>query len=121
MRKQHPRKKRPTAPKAVLRLPDLDQAESEVLNSLTSSSVIVNEAFVKRYLASRDPLGVYIGEGSGPDVKANIVIVGLCASFDYRDLRDDSAQAFFPMFEGDEGRINLPPSSFKDRRYLRKY
>jgi hypothetical protein len=37
MRKQHPRKKRRTAPKAVLRLPDLDQAESGVLNSLTSA------------------------------------------------------------------------------------
>jgi len=37
MRKQHPRKKRRAAPKAVLRLPDLDQAESGVLNSLTSA------------------------------------------------------------------------------------
>lgn len=36
MRKQHPRKRRRTAPKAVLRLPDLDQAESGILNSLTS-------------------------------------------------------------------------------------
>jgi hypothetical protein len=37
MRKQHPRKKRRTAPKTVLRLPDLDQAKSAVLNSLTSA------------------------------------------------------------------------------------
>ena len=37
MREQHPRKKRRTAAKAVLRLPDLDQAESGVLNSLTSA------------------------------------------------------------------------------------
>src|SRR5919109_1642075 len=36
MRKQHPRKKRRTAPKTVLRLPDLDQAKSAVLNSLRS-------------------------------------------------------------------------------------
>jgi hypothetical protein len=35
MRKQHPRKKRRAAPKAVLRLTDLDQAKSAVLNSLT--------------------------------------------------------------------------------------
>jgi len=34
MRKQHPKKHR-TAPKTVLRLPDLDQAKSAVLNSLT--------------------------------------------------------------------------------------
>ena len=37
MRKQHPRKKRRTAPKTVLRLSDLDQAKSAVLNSLTST------------------------------------------------------------------------------------
>ena len=37
MRKQHPKKKRRAPPKAVLRLPDLDQAESAVLNSLTSA------------------------------------------------------------------------------------
>src|SRR6188472_2047388 len=37
MQKQHPRKKRRTAPKTVLRLPDLDQANSAVLNSLTSA------------------------------------------------------------------------------------
>jgi hypothetical protein len=36
MRKQQKRKKRPVSPKAVLRLPDLDQAKSAVLNSLTS-------------------------------------------------------------------------------------
>src|SRR6188472_3290803 len=37
MQKQHPRKKRRTAPKTVLRLPDLDQAKSAVLDSLTSA------------------------------------------------------------------------------------
>ena len=37
MRKRHPRKKRHAAPKTVLGLPDLDQAKSTVLNSLTSA------------------------------------------------------------------------------------
>src|SRR3954451_21854451 len=36
MPKQHLRKKRRTAPKRVLRLPDLDQAKSAVVNSLSS-------------------------------------------------------------------------------------
>ena len=37
MRKQHSKKKRRTPPKTILRLPDLDQAKSAVLNSLTST------------------------------------------------------------------------------------
>src|SRR5690242_803746 len=37
MRKQHPRKKRRTAPKTVLRLPDLHRAKFAILNSLTSA------------------------------------------------------------------------------------
>jgi hypothetical protein len=36
MRKQQSRKKRHVPPKTVLRLPDLDQAKSAVLNRLTS-------------------------------------------------------------------------------------
>ena len=36
MRKLHPRKKRCAPPKTILRLPDLGQAKSAVLNSLTS-------------------------------------------------------------------------------------
>jgi predicted permease len=67
-------------------------------------TAIVNEAFAKRYLAGRNPLGLHVGVGSGPDIKPDIVIVGVCSSFNYRDLRDNSEQAFFPMFEGqDEG------------------
>ncbi|HET7841738.1 MAG TPA: FtsX-like permease family protein, partial [Terriglobia bacterium] len=79
-----------------------DARDSRPAGEAGHRSVIVNEAFVKRYLAGRDPLGVHIGEGSGPDVKPDVVIVGVCASFNYRGLRDDSEQAFFPMFEGED-------------------
>ena len=65
-------------------------------------SAIVNQAFVRRYLAGVDPLGVRIGEGSYPDVKPEIVVVGVVADFSYRNLREDSEQAFFPIFEGDD-------------------
>ncbi|HEV2195340.1 MAG TPA: ABC transporter permease [Candidatus Acidoferrum sp.] len=79
-----------------------DARDSRPAGEAGHRSVIVNEAFVKRYLAGRDPLGIHIGEGSGPDVKPDVVIVGVCASFNYRGLRDDSEQAFFPMFEGED-------------------
>ncbi len=81
---------------------DFDARDSRPAGEAGHHSAIVNEAFVKRYLADRDPLGVHIGEGSGPDVKPEVVIVGVCAGFNYRGLRDDSEQAFFPMFEGDD-------------------
>jgi predicted permease len=81
---------------------DFDARDVRPTGEAGHRSVIVNEAFVKRYLAGRDPLGIHIGEGSGPDIKPDVTIVGVCASFNYRDLRDNSEQAFFPMFEGDD-------------------
>jgi hypothetical protein len=96
---------------------DFDVRDSRPAGEVGHRSAIVNEAFVKRYLAGRDPLGIHFGVGSGPDVKSDIVIVGVCASFNWvdrwassavvgrfrnRGLRDDSEQAFFPMFESED-------------------
>jgi predicted permease len=81
---------------------DFDARDSRPAGEAGHRSAIVNEAFVRRYLAGRDPLGIHIGEGSGPDVKPDVVIVGVCAGFNYRDLRDDSEKAFFPIFEGED-------------------
>ena len=81
---------------------DFDARDSRPVGEAGHRSAIVNEAFVRRYLAGRDPLGIHIGEGSGPDVKPDVVIVGVCAGFNYRDLRDDSEKAFFPIFEGED-------------------
>src|SRR5579862_1240087 len=81
---------------------DFDTHDSRPAGTLGLRSAIVNEAFVKRYLAGRDPLGTHIAVGSGPDAKADIVIVGVCTGFNYRDLRDNSEQAFFPLYESDD-------------------
>ncbi len=81
---------------------DFDAHDSRPAGENGLRSAIVNEAFVKRYLAGRDPLGIHISEGSGPDAKPDIEIVGVCASFNYRGLRDNSEQAYFPMFEGQD-------------------
>jgi predicted permease len=62
-------------------------------------SAIVNEAFVKRYLGGRNPLGVRICQGSGPDAKPNTEIIGVVSNFSYRGIREESEQAYFP-FEG---------------------
>ena len=63
-------------------------------------SAIVNEAFVKRYLGGRNPLGMRICEGSGPDARPNVESVGVVSNFSYRGIREESEQAFFP-FQGE--------------------
>ena len=65
-----------------------------------SRSAIVNEEFVKRYLGGRNPLGVRICQGSGPDAKPNTEIIGVVSNFSYRGIREESEQAYFP-FEGE--------------------
>jgi predicted permease len=65
-------------------------------------SAIVSESFVKRYLGGRNPLGLLICEGTGPDAKPNIQIVGVMSNFSYRGLREDAPQAYFPYLEGND-------------------
>ena len=93
----------PTVGVRILAGRDFDARDSRPPGEVGLHTAIVNEAFAKRYLAGRNPLGMHIGVGSGPDVKPDIVIVGVCSSFNYRDLRDNSEQAFFPMWEGQDG------------------
>jgi len=81
---------------------NFDERDSRPPGETGRRSAIVNQAFVRSYLAGVDPLGVRIGEGSGPNVKPGIAIVGVVADFSYRNLREDSEQIFFPIFEGDD-------------------
>lgn len=78
---------------------NFDEHDSRPPHGSGARSAIVNEAFVKRYLRGQDPLGVLICQGSGPDAKPAIPIVGVVSDFAYRDLRGDSEQAFFPFLE----------------------
>ncbi len=79
---------------------DFDERDSRPVGQQGERSAIVNESFVKRYLAGRNPLGARICQGSGPDAKPNIEIVGVVADFSYRGLREESEQAYFSIFEG---------------------
>ncbi len=81
---------------------DFDQRDSRAAAQTGSRSAIVNQAFVKRYLAGRDPLGVLIGVGDGPDVEPDIPIVGVVTDLNYRGLREESEQAFFPISDKNE-------------------
>jgi predicted permease len=68
-------------------------------------AAIVNEAFVKRYLHGRSPLGSLICFENGPDAQPNIPIIGVVETFSYRGLREDSEQAFFPVFDDAGGQF----------------
>ncbi|HLK68602.1 MAG TPA: ABC transporter permease [Bryobacteraceae bacterium] len=81
---------------------DFDQSDSHPPGEIGPRSAIVNQAFVKRYLAGRDPLGVLIARGGSSDVKPNCRIVGVVSDMSYRGLRDNSEQVFFPLFEHDD-------------------
>src|SRR5579864_7925620 len=81
---------------------DFDQSDTLSVGEIGPRCAIVNEAFVERYLAGRDPLGVLIARGGSSDVKPNSRIVGVVADMSYRGLRDEPEQVFFPLFEHDD-------------------
>jgi len=81
---------------------DFDQSDRRPAGEIGPRRAIVNEAFVKRYLDGRDPLGVLIARGGSSDVKPDSIIVGVVANMAYRGLRDNSEQVFFPLFEHDD-------------------
>ena len=80
---------------------NFDERDTRAPGDRGQRLAIVNEAFVKRYLGGRNPLGVQICEGSGPDAKPNVEIVGVVSDFSYRGIREESEQAYFPFFEGE--------------------
>ena len=63
-------------------------------------SVVVNESFARRYFGDDTPVGRRVGIGGGPDTVTDIEIVGIVSDFAYRDMRDQSEQAYFPYLEG---------------------
>jgi predicted permease len=68
-------------------------------------AAIVNEAFVKRYLHGKNPLGIRICQGVGPDAQPNTEVVGVVETFSYRGLREESEQVFFPVFDDAGGQF----------------
>jgi len=81
---------------------DFDQSDTNPVGKIGPRAAIVNQAFVKRYLAGRNPLGVLIARGGASNVKPDSVIVGVVADMSYRGLRDHYEQVFFPLFEHDD-------------------
>src|SRR5579863_1985725 len=92
---------------ATMRIPllagrDFNEHDSRPVGESGRRSVIVNQAFVNHYLAGRSPLGVRTGIGALPGIKTDIEIVGVVGDISYRGLREESEEAWFPIFEGDD-------------------
>jgi predicted permease len=60
---------------------------------------IVNQSFVRRYLAGRNPLGARLGFGVRTGNAPEIEIVGVVRDFPYSGLRAAEVQVFFPALE----------------------
>lgn len=79
---------------------DFEERDSRPVAEGGLRVAIVNEAFVKRYFGGRSPLGARICIGSGPDAKPNLEIVGVAANINYRGVREQWEQAYFPFESG---------------------
>ncbi|MEO7145320.1 MAG: ABC transporter permease [Bryobacteraceae bacterium] len=79
---------------------DFNERDSLPVGRSGRRSAIISESFVKRYLRGRSPIGARIGVGSGPDAKPDLEVVGVVRDISYRGIRDESEQAYFPIFEG---------------------
>lgn len=64
---------------------------------------IVNEAFAKRYLSGRNPLGCHVAIGAGPLARPEIEVVGVVADISYRGVRGESEQAYVPIMSPEGG------------------
>jgi predicted permease len=84
---------------------DFDERDSLPVSDGRRRLAIINEAFAKRYFGDRSPLGARICIGSGTDDKPDIEIIGVVANINYRGVREEWEQAYFPssgegFFEG---------------------
>jgi predicted permease len=78
---------------------DFDEHDSEAASDGEWRVAIVNEAFAKRYLGGRNPLGTRLGMGINPDVRTDIEVVGVVADISYRAVREEWEQAYVPIIK----------------------
>ena len=74
----------------------------------STTAVIINETFARRYFAGRNPIGLHLGFGTDPGTKTNMEIIGVVKDTKYTGLRDAiPEQAFVPYlaagFTGQSG------------------
>ncbi len=88
---------------ATLGIPLMSGREFATSDTAESPKVaIVNESFVHKYMADRNPIGAHFGFGTGSAVKTNIEIVGVVKDQKYAHIREDYRPfAFIPFTQDD--------------------
>jgi predicted permease len=102
---------------------DFDERDSLAIGDGAARVAIVNEAFVQRYLAGRNPLGARISQGTGPDAKPDIEIVGVVANISYRGVREEWEHGYFPIVNPEGGNFYVrvqgrPEAAFQSIRTI---
>jgi predicted permease len=63
-------------------------------------SIVINEAFARRYFGTLNPIGYRVAFGNRPDAVPSTEIIGVVRDFTRRDLRDEPLeQAFVPFWD----------------------
>ena len=66
-------------------------------DNFAPTTVIINEAFARKYFSGRNPIGLHIGFGSDPGTKTDMEVIGVIKDIKYTNLRDEiPVQAFVP-------------------------
>ena len=61
------------------------------------ATVMINEAFARKFFAGRDPIGRHLGFGSDPGTKTDMEVIGVVKDIKYTNLRDEiPPQAYIP-------------------------
>lgn len=75
--------------------------------------VVVNQAFVRRFLRGRDAVGTHMARGAGTSVKLDMEIIGVVGDAQTRDLRE-AAKPFYwtPFLQGRKTTDPAPQGTF---------
>ena len=86
---------------------DFDERDSRGTSEDGPRVAIVNEAFAKRYFEGRSPLGARLSQRTGPDATPDIEVVGVVANINYRGVREEWEQAYFPLISPERGHFYI--------------
>ena len=65
------------------------------------TTVMINEKFVKKYFAGRNPIGLHLGFGTDPGTSTDMEVIGVVKDFKYTNLRDEIPEQAYIPYLGD--------------------